>query len=173
MVEIVVSREGDVAVEVILGGDPTTGDPVQVLTADTTERALHVVPALDDRVTGRWVRLGTHRSDGLALPTSGKLSCSWRRVGIRADGPSSIADPAAKIRASEAVEGTRSSALVRIFSCTLTGPQSSPDRSRAARTPIACCLISSVSFDGLDLERRGLGSMAAAGLSSTVRRRMS
>jgi hypothetical protein len=42
-----------------------------------------------------------------------------------------------KIRARDAVDGTSPKPIARIFSCTLIGPWSSPDASRAARTAIA------------------------------------
>lgn len=77
-----------------------------------------------------------------------------------------------EIRASDAVDGTGSILSVRILSCTLIGPWSSPDCSNAAGTPIACRLTSSLSFDGLDFGRRDLGSSAAAGPSSATRLRI-
>ena len=65
---------------------------------------------------------------------------------------SSRATPAwRKIRASDAIEGTGSSPIARILSCTLIGPWSNPEASSAARTCTACSLTSSLSFDGLGL----------------------
>ena len=78
-----------------------------------------------------------------------------------------------KIRASDATEGTTSRPIARILSGTLTGPQSSPDCSSAARSPVACRLTSSARFDGLDFGRRDLGSNTAAGPSVRLRRRIS
>lgn len=87
---------------------------------------------------------------------------------------SSLATPACrKIRASDAIEGTTSSPIARILSCTLIGPWSSPEASKAARTCTACSLTSSASFDGLDLGRRDLGSSTAAGPSALARLRSS
>ena len=86
----------------------------------------------------------------------------------------SRATPASrKIRANDAVEGTWSRPIARIFSCTLIGPWSSPDASSAARTPTAWTLTSSVSFDGLDRGRLDLGSSTAAGPSTRARLRSS
>ena len=73
----------------------------------------------------------------------------------------------------DAIEGTTSSPIARILSCTLIGPWSSPDASRAARTCTDCSLTSSVSLDGLDLGRRDLGSSTAAGPSVVARLRSS
>jgi len=78
-----------------------------------------------------------------------------------------------KILASDAVEGTCARPIARILSCTLIGPWSSPEASRAARTATACALTSSVSRDGLDLGRRERGSSTAAGPSTTARLRSS
>lgn len=78
-----------------------------------------------------------------------------------------------KILASDATEGTRSSPIARIFSCTLIGPWSKPEASRATRTATACSLTASVSFDGLDFGRRGRGSSTAAGPSTFARLRNS
>ena len=60
-----------------------------------------------------------------------------------------------------------------IFSCTLIGPWSRPEASRAARTATACFLTSSLNFDGLDFGRRVLGSSTAAGPSVFARLRNS
>ena len=67
-----------------------------------------------------------------------------------------------KIRANAAMEGTCGKPIACILSYTLIGPWSRPDASRAARTATACCLTSSVNFDGLDLGRRDLGSSTSA-----------
>jgi hypothetical protein len=67
-----------------------------------------------------------------------------------------------KIRANDAVEGTCSRPIARIFSCTLIGLWSRPEASSAARTATACSLTSSVSFDGFDPGRLDLGSSTAA-----------
>ena len=69
--------------------------------------------------------------------------------------------------------GTGSRPIARILSCTLIGPWSSPEASSAARTATAWALTSSVSFDGLDLGRRVLGSSTAAGPSVFARLRNS
>ena len=61
----------------------------------------------------------------------------------------------------------------RILSCTLIGPWSRPDLSKAARTATACDLTSSLSADGLDFGRRVRGSRAAAGPSTLARLRSS
>jgi hypothetical protein len=60
-----------------------------------------------------------------------------------------------------------------ILSCTLMGPGSSPEASRAARTCSAWSLTSSLSFDRLDWGRRDLGSSTAAGPSAAARLRSS
>jgi hypothetical protein len=87
---------------------------------------------------------------------------------------SSRATPAwRKIRASDAIEGTGSSPMACILSCTLIGPWSSPEASNAVRTCTACALTSSVSFDGLERGRLDLGSSTAAGPSSLTRLRSS
>src|SRR3989337_1587084 len=87
---------------------------------------------------------------------------------------SSLATPAwRKIRASDAIEGTTSSPIAYILSCTLIGPWSKPDASRDARTCRAWALTSSVSFDGLDRGRLDLGSNTAAGPSIFARLRSS
>jgi hypothetical protein len=59
------------------------------------------------------------------------------------------------------------------LSCTLIGPWSSPEASRAARTCMARALTSSVNFEGLDLGRRDRGSRTAAGPSVLARLRSS
>jgi len=46
------------------------------------------------------------------------------------------------MRANEATEGTGSTFNECIFSCTLIGPWSNPDCSKAARTAIACAFTS-------------------------------
>jgi hypothetical protein len=53
-----------------------------------------------------------------------------------------------------------------IFSNTLIGPWSRPERSNAARTRSACSLASSLILDGLVRGRRDRGSNAAAGPSA-------
>ncbi len=87
---------------------------------------------------------------------------------------SDLATPAwRKIRANDATEGTGSSPIACILSCTLIGPRSSPEASRAARTCTAWALTASVNCEGLDLGRLDLGSSTAAGPSTCVRLRSS
>jgi hypothetical protein len=82
---------------------------------------------------------------------------------------SSRATPAwRKIRASDATEGTGSSPIACILSCTLIGPWSKPEDSSAARTARACSLTASAILVGLVFGRRLRGSSAAAAPSARV-----
>jgi len=64
-----------------------------------------------------------------------------------------------KILASDDTDGTGVMRNSFIFSWTLIGPRSTPGRSNAARTPIACCVVSSGSCDGLVFARRIRGPL--------------
>ena len=75
-----------------------------------------------------------------------------------------------KSRASHAGEGAFSP-MEAILSCTLIGPWSKPERSRAARTSRAWERAASGRRAGLERGRRDRGSSTAAGPSRRARRR--
>lgn len=75
-----------------------------------------------------------------------------------------------KSRASHAGEGAFSP-MEAILSCTLIGPWSKPERSRAARTSRAWERTASGRRAGLERGRRDWGSSTAAGPSRRARRR--
>ena len=75
-----------------------------------------------------------------------------------------------KSRASHASEGAFSP-MEAILSCTLIGPWSRPERSRAARTSRAWERTASGRRAGLERGRRDRGSSTAAGPSRRARRR--
>ena len=78
--------------------------------------------------------------------------------------------PTGRSLASHAGEGA-SRPMAAILSCTLIGPWSSPERSRAARTSRARARTRSGRRLGLVRGRRDRGSSTAAGPSSSARRR--
>ncbi|WP_422386692.1 hypothetical protein [Kribbella antiqua] len=126
------------------------------------------------KITHLRPRLSTHSVASSCQQAFGAGYTNRRHAALGFRLGSSRATPASrKILASDATEGTTSRPIARILSCTLTGPQPSPDCSSAARTPTACRLTTSASLDGLDFGRRDLGANAAAGPSTRLRRPIS
>ena len=119
-------------------------------------------------VSARPVDLSVHRDqEGGVRGLADLQGAHWRRS---QDRPARATPWSRKSRASHAGEGAFSP-MEAILSCTLIGPWSKPERSRAARTSRAWERTASGRRAGLERGRRDRGSSTAAGPSRRARRR--